>query len=224
MLMTITKDETREAILAAAKGLFMRYGPVKTSMADIARELGMSPPNLYNFYPSRDAILEAIGTRDLVTLQQDIAEAITRTSGDWARITVIFMSAARHMHDKLGNEKDILQLQALEKKNQWKFVEDFHAFLRCTAQAVLQDAIDAGRLDHDNPEDAVSALFDCMISAWNPVLILKFQRDDHLRRIAAQLSLLERAFVKDAPHSAPMPRRSSRQPSSRSAKPALSSR
>lgn len=219
-----TKDQTREAILAAAKGLFTRYGPVKTSMADIARELRMSPPNLYNFYPSRDAILEAIGTRDLITLQQDITEAITRTSGDWARITVIFMSTVRHLHDKLGNEKDILQLQALEKKNKWKFVEDFHTFLRRTAETVLRDAIDAGRLAHDDPSGAISALFDCMISAWDPVLILKFQRDDHLQRVATQLSLLEKAFVKASPNSAPVQRRSSRNPSSRSAKSAFPSR
>ncbi len=110
-----SKDETREAILAAATGLFMRYGPFKTSMADIARELRMSPPNLYNFYPSRDAILEAICTRVLMTLQREITRAITRTSGDWARLAVMLMSTARHMHDKLGSEKDILQLQALEK-------------------------------------------------------------------------------------------------------------
>ena len=219
-----TKDETREAILAAAKRLFMRYGPVKTSMADIARELRMSPSNLYNFYPSRDAIVEAIGTRELITLQQDITDTISETSGDWARLTVIFMSTARHMHDKLGNEKDILQLQALEKKNSWKFVEDFHAFLRHAAQTVLQDAIDAGRFDHDDPSGATSALFDCLISAWDPVLILKYQRDDHLRRIAAQLSLLERAFVRVSPKSAPMQRRSSDKSPSRPAKSASPSR
>ena len=217
-----TKDETREAILAAAKGLFMRYGPVKTSMADIARELRMSPPNLYNFYPSRDAILEAIGTRELIELQQDITDAITRTSGDWARLAVIFMSTARHMHDKLGNEKDILQLQALEKKNRWKFVEEFHAFLRRTAESLLREAIDAGRLDHDDPGAAILALFDCMISAWDPVLIIKFQRDDHLRRVAAQLSLLERAFVKVSHYSVPTQRRSSHNSPSRAAKPASS--
>ncbi len=221
--MATTKDETREAILGAATGLFMRYGPVKTSMADIARELKMSPPNLYNFYPSRDAILEAVGTRELITLQQDIRDEINRTSGDWARIAVLFTSTARHMHDKLGNEKDILQLQALEKKNNWKFVEDFHAFLRRTGEAVLRDAIEAGRLDHNDPSGAVSALFDCMISAWDPVLILKFQRDDHLRRIAAQLSVLEKAF-KVSPNSAPTKRRSSHKSPSRSAKSGSSSR
>ena len=220
--MTTTKNETREAILAAARRLFMRYGPVKTSMADIARELSMSPPNLYNFFPSRDAILEAIGTYDLITLQQTITDAISKTSGDWARLTLIFTSTARHMHDKLGNEKDILHLQAIEKKNRWKFVEDFHAFLRRTAESVLRDAIDAGRLDHDDPGGAISALFDCMISAWEPVLIIKFQREEHLQRIAVQLSLLERAFVKVAPRSGPIPKTSSRHLSSRSAKSASS--
>ncbi len=222
--MAATKDETREAILAAATGLFMRYGPVKTSMADIARELGMSPPNLYNFYPSRDAILEAIGTRDLSILRQEITDAIARTSGDWARIAVIFMSTAQHMHDKLGNEKDILQLQAIEKKNRWRFVDDFHAFLRRTAESVLREAIDSGRLDHDDPSGAISALFDCMISAWDPFLILKFERDDHLRRIVAQLSLLERSFVGALPDSAPAQRHSSRNPSPRSAKSSSPSR
>ncbi len=219
-----TKDETREAILVAATGLFMRYGPVKTSMADIARELKMSPPNLYNFYPSRDAILEEIGTRDLLALQREITDAIAKTSGDWQRLAVMFMSTARHMHDKLGNEKDILQLQALEKKNQWKFVEDFHAFLRRTAETVLRDAIDAGRLAHVDPRGATLALFDCMISAWDPVLIRKLQRDDHLRRVAAQLSLLEKAFFNASPTAAPVQQRSSKRLSSRSAKPTSSSR
>jgi len=189
-----TKDEMRQAILAAAQGLFTRYGPVKTSVADIARDLGMSPANIYNFYPSRDAILEAVGTQNLIALQRDITDEITRTSGDWARIAVIFMRTAIHMHDKLDNEKDILQLQALATKNRWNFVVDFHAFLRRTAEAVLREAIEAGRLEHPDPTHAVSVLFDCLISALDPVLILKFPREDHLRRIAAQLELLERAF------------------------------
>ncbi len=193
--MAATKDETRELILAAAKRLFMRYGPIKTSMADIARELRMSPPNLYNFYPSRDAVLEAVGTRDLLTLQQEITTTLAETPGDWARIAVLFLSTARHMHDKLGNEKDILQLQALERENRWKFVQAFHAFLRRTAESILRDAVDAGRLQHDDVDGAIAALFDCMISAWDPVLILKYQRDDHLQRVTAQLSLLERAFA-----------------------------
>ena len=188
------KDETRQAILEAAQRLFTRYGPMKTSVADIARDLGMSSANIYNFYPSRVAIMEAVGTQNLIALQQEITDEVARTPGDWARIKVLFVSTALHMHSKLNNEKDILQLQALVTKNRWQFVEDFLQFLQRTAESILTSAVRGGRLAHPDPTSATSALFDCMISAWDPILILKFRDEDHLRRITAQLDLLERAF------------------------------
>lgn len=189
-----SKDEMRETILQAAQCLFTRYGPVKTSVADIAREIGMSAANIYNFYPSRDAIIEAVGQQNLIALKQEIIEEISKTSGDWARIVVLFISTAKHMHDKLDNEKDILQLQALASKHSWNFVIDFHRFLHRTVQGIVSGAVKAGRLNHPDPNAAVAALFDCMVTALDPVLILKFTREDHFRRISAQLALLERAF------------------------------
>jgi AcrR family transcriptional regulator len=38
-------------------------GYQKTAVADIARELGMSPANVYRFFPSKSAINEATRTR-----------------------------------------------------------------------------------------------------------------------------------------------------------------
>ena len=189
-----TKDETRLAILAAAQDLFARYGPVKTSVADIARELGMSSANIYNFYPSRDAILEAVGQRQLLALRQQITEDIAKASGDWARIAILFTSTAHHMRRHLENEKDIMQLQELKRKNQWQFVTDFYAFLHQTATALLLEGIKAGRLADIDPEWAVPALFDCMVCALDPILLNTFTPDDHSRRIELQLQLLERAF------------------------------
>lgn len=189
-----TKDETRLAILAAAQDLFARYGPVKTSMADIGRELGMSSANIYNFYPSRDAILEAVGQRQLLALQQQITEEIAKASGDWARIAILFTTTAHHMRRHLANEKDILQLQELKRKNKWQFVTEFYAFLHQTATALLLEGIKAGRLADIDPEWAVPALFDCMVGALDPILLNTFTPADHERRIEIQLQLLERAF------------------------------
>ena len=189
-----TKDETRLAILQAADDLFNRFGPIKTSVADIARALGMSSANIYNFYPSRDAILEAVGECRLRALRQQITEDIARTEGDWARIAILFTSTAHHMRKHLENEKDILQLQELKRKHKWKFVEDFYEFLQQTARNLLQEGIDAGRLARVDPAWAIPILFDCMVSALDPILLNAFTRDDHARRINAQLCLLERAF------------------------------
>ena len=51
-------DEARARILEVAEEHFRRIGYHKTSVADIASELGMSPANVYRFFPSRDAIID----------------------------------------------------------------------------------------------------------------------------------------------------------------------
>ena len=72
-------DEARARILDAAEEQFRRVGYHRTSVADIAAELGMSPANIYRFFPSRDAINESICGR-VVNEVVDMAFAIARTN------------------------------------------------------------------------------------------------------------------------------------------------
>src|SRR5262245_66670097 len=58
-------DDTRARIINTAEALFRRVGFAKTAVADIAGELGMSPANVYRFFPSKNAIVEAICRRSL---------------------------------------------------------------------------------------------------------------------------------------------------------------
>ncbi|MDE4579284.1 helix-turn-helix domain-containing protein (plasmid) [Sinorhizobium meliloti] len=53
----------RARIQEVAEEHFRRIGHHKTSVADIASELGMSRANVYRFFPSRDAIKESICRR-----------------------------------------------------------------------------------------------------------------------------------------------------------------
>ena len=56
-------DDTRVRIMDAAEALFRRLGFGKTAVADIAAELRMSPANVYRFFSSKNAIVEAICQR-----------------------------------------------------------------------------------------------------------------------------------------------------------------
>src|SRR3972149_2812822 len=58
-------DDTRARIVETAEVLFRRLGFAKTAVADIASELGMSPANIYRFFPSKIAIVQAICQRCL---------------------------------------------------------------------------------------------------------------------------------------------------------------
>jgi len=65
----IKPDDTRARIMDTAEALFRRLGYAKTAVADIAAELKMSPANVYRFFPSKDAIVEAIYQRCLAELE-----------------------------------------------------------------------------------------------------------------------------------------------------------
>src|SRR5436190_21025718 len=92
-------DETRARILEVAEEHFRRIGYQKTSVADIAFELGMSPANVYRFFPSRDAINKSIYGRVLNEVS-DVAVAIACTNAP-AMEKLDQLLTAVHRHNKM---------------------------------------------------------------------------------------------------------------------------
>src|SRR5260370_27278766 len=69
------EHDTRERILVVAERLFREIGYQKTTVADIAKVLRMSPANVYRFFDSKKAINEGVARR-LMGGVEDAAQAI----------------------------------------------------------------------------------------------------------------------------------------------------
>ncbi|MGX9389862.1 TetR/AcrR family transcriptional regulator [Nitrobacteraceae bacterium UC4446_H13] len=63
MLSEHTEADTQQRILVVAERLFREIGYQKTTVADIAKLLRMSPANVYRFFPSKDAIRQGVACR-----------------------------------------------------------------------------------------------------------------------------------------------------------------
>ncbi|MFL6792485.1 MAG: TetR/AcrR family transcriptional regulator [Bradyrhizobium sp.] len=74
------ESDTRERILVVAERLFRQIGYQKTTVADIAKELRMSPANVYRFFDSKKAIHEGVA-RTLMGEVEVEAQRIARTPG-----------------------------------------------------------------------------------------------------------------------------------------------
>jgi AcrR family transcriptional regulator len=74
------EPDTRERILVVAERLFRQIGYQKTTVADIAKELRMSPANVYRFFDSKKAIHEGVA-RVLMGEVEDAANAIVARQG-----------------------------------------------------------------------------------------------------------------------------------------------
>src|ERR1700754_3803035 len=55
-----TETDSRQRILVVAERLFRQLGYQKTTVADIAKELRMSPVNVYRFFDSKKSIHEGV--------------------------------------------------------------------------------------------------------------------------------------------------------------------
>jgi len=62
-------------ILDAAERCFVRTGFHRTTMQDVAAEAGMSPGNLYRYFPSKEALIAGIAERDRAEVAQEFASA-----------------------------------------------------------------------------------------------------------------------------------------------------
>ena len=70
-----------EQILTAAEVVLRRHGIEKTNVVDIARTLGMSHANIYRHFPSKKALLDAVGARWL----EAITSPLTAIANDHTR-------------------------------------------------------------------------------------------------------------------------------------------
>jgi TetR/AcrR family transcriptional repressor of uid operon len=66
----------RARILDAAERCFVRAGFHRTTMQDVAAEAGMSPGNLYRYFPSKDAMMAGLAERDRAQVAEDFSHLV----------------------------------------------------------------------------------------------------------------------------------------------------
>src|SRR6059058_5689351 len=115
-------DDTRARIIETADALFRRLGYAKTAVADIAGELNMSPANVYRFFSSKNAIVEAICQRCLSELDEK-AWAVARSRGSAsARVEHLFLEIMKYHLENLIVEKRVHDIVLVAMENNWEAV------------------------------------------------------------------------------------------------------
>jgi AcrR family transcriptional regulator len=140
----LSPDETRTRIMDVAEEHFRRVGYAKTAVADIAAELGMSPANVYRFFPSKGAINEAICLRllseghrmldGIVASPEDAPTRLTRALIELHRFNRSRFVAERRVHD---------MVQAAMEEN-WGAVEAHLTFVVERIGMILADGVREG--------------------------------------------------------------------------------
>jgi AcrR family transcriptional regulator len=164
-------DEVRGRILDVAEERFRRVGHRKTSVADIASELGMSPANIYRFFPSKDAISKSICMR-VVNEVADIAIAIAGTEAPaLEKLDRLLTAVYRHNKTKLIEERCIHDLIVAAVQENWEIVKAHIARMVTIFEAIIREGTETGELKIENPAEAARAVNVAFTPFFHPILI-----------------------------------------------------
>jgi AcrR family transcriptional regulator len=164
-------DDTRARIIETADALFRRLGYAKTAVADIAAELGMSPANVYRFFPSKNAIVEAICRRCLSELDEK-AWAVARSRGPAAaRLERLVLEILSYHRDNLLTDKRVNDIVLIAIEDSWDAIEKHKEVIRKVVELILRDGIEAGEFEPVDPPETARLMMRSLVGFMHPVLI-----------------------------------------------------
>jgi AcrR family transcriptional regulator len=173
--MTMVADKfeagTRERILVVAERLFREIGYQKTTVADIAKVLRMSPANVYRFFDSKKAIHEGVA-RGLMGEVEDAAQAIASRPGPAAVQLREIMKTINRMNSEryVGNSK-LHEMVEIAMQESWQVCVAHMEQITGTIAGVIAEGVASG--EFEAPDVSLAAMCSCtaMMRFFHPQMI-----------------------------------------------------
>jgi TetR/AcrR family transcriptional repressor of uid operon len=137
-----------DEILAAAQRCFVRSGFHGASMQDICTEAGMSPGNLYRYFPSKEALVAGIAERDRAELAQQFATA-DLSHGFFA----VLEGMAHHHFAQKPNEQVLLCTEVMAEARRNPEIARLSAAFDADVKAWLRNLLQAAVVHGDIPAE-----------------------------------------------------------------------
>ena len=164
-------DDTRARIVETAEVLFRRLGFAKTAVADIAAELQMSPANVYRFFPSKIAIVQAICQRCLSEVEEN-AWAIARSKAPASQgLERLILEILAYHKENLLTEQRVNDIVLVAIEHNWDNIRAHKAALRNVVELILRDGIEAGEFEAVDPRTTAELIMQSTVVFTHPVLI-----------------------------------------------------
>lgn len=193
--MAVAAEQTHVMIMNAAEEHFRRYGYAKTTVADIAKACGMSPANVYRFFDSKAAIVDAIAELWLGETMRAAKTIAGRKASAAERLEAYIVEVHRMMRDQYTNESSVHELCSVVIAERRPVVQAYKNAMRSILMDILEDGRSCGEFVFDDTQETASVLGDALIKFHHPNLVAEYHGEplkDHARRMA---HLLTRAIA-----------------------------
>jgi AcrR family transcriptional regulator len=173
--MTLTAEhiepDTRERILVVAERLFRQIGYQKTTVADIAKELRMSPANVYRFFDSKKAIHEGVA-RTLMGGVEEAAQAIASRHGPAAtRLRELMTSIHRMNAERYVDDSKLHEMVEIAMEESWEVCVAHMERITETIGSVIAEGAASGEFEVADVRLTAMCACTAMMRFFHPQMI-----------------------------------------------------
>jgi AcrR family transcriptional regulator len=166
------ESDTRERILVVAERLFREIGYQKTTVADIAKVLRMSPANVYRFFDSKRAIHAGVA-RGLMGGVEDAAQSIANGRGSTAasRLRELMTTINRMNTERYVVDSKLHEMVEIAMEESWDVCVAHMERITETIGSVIGEGAATG--EFEVPDVPLAAMCTCtaMMRFFHPQMI-----------------------------------------------------
>jgi len=180
-------NDKREKILLSARKLIQYFGIKKTSIADIARESGMSQSNLYYYFKNKEAINTEVIYRESVRLQKKISKKVEQENDVSAKLISYLRSRFEHFNE-LQNKYELLFEEYYSQADGIKRVRDnFYHFESETVGKILSEI--------PNIQIVLQSALQTLIMGYELRLFMGEDKEELLLEIEKEIGILIETLI-----------------------------
>lgn len=165
------EPDTRDRILVVAERLFREIGYQKTTVADIAKVLRMSPANVYRFFDSKKSIHEGVA-RALMGEVEVEAQRIADSPGPAAsRLRELMKTVHRMNSERYVGDSKLHEMVAIAMEEDWEVCNAHIMLITQTLGSVIAQGVVTGEFEVADLEQAALCCCTGMIRFFHPQMI-----------------------------------------------------
>jgi AcrR family transcriptional regulator len=167
-----SEHEVRAQIVDAATEYFTRYGYEKTTVSDLAKQIGFSKAYIYKFFDSKQAIGEVICANRLAAIITAVNEAVEDAHSATEKFRRMFKALLASGRQLFFQDRKLYDIAAVAAASPWPSVRGYEEQLRQLLSAIVVLGRETGEFERKTPlDEAVNAIFLVMKPYFSPLLL-----------------------------------------------------
>jgi AcrR family transcriptional regulator len=171
----LKEKDTRRLIIEAAKRLFLQMGFDKTTVADIARELQMSPANVYRYFAAKSEINEAVCMDLLGKIEAEAEKIAASRSTATQRIRNLIEAVEKTYQKQYKFDRKLHDLIDAAISENWAIIRRHNERMTAILEQIIASGMASGEFPLGDATLATGLVYTACIRFRDPRLILEHE-------------------------------------------------